>query len=331
MFIKRKAVNSIRWLLGMLVVLALLRVLDHWKIIPLENISTRIFTGLLQYPVFSALPVMLAVITFRLNNAYLRDHLYLEELKKDEELKKEKSYSFMNRFGELGDIMALDLKLILRNKRPRSLLILSAVFLLYGFFFYPQYLESNSYGTLFLFALLITGIFMANYGQFLFAWQSGHFDGIMTSHLNMRQFIRAKFALLLLVCSMQFLVASFYGFMSWRIIPIQLAAYLYTIGVNSFVTIYAATYHYKHLDLGKSASMNFQGMGALQILQSLAISFGPAVVFFLLNRFAGFWPAVLSVGGLGMTGLIFHRQIIDWLAGQFLARKYRILEGFRER
>src|SRR5665647_3656527 len=98
---------------------------------------------------------------------------------------------------------------------------------------------------LFLFALFITGLFISNYGQFLFAWQSSHFDGMMSYNINMKQYIKAKFLLFVTVCSLQFLMASFYGFMGWRILPIQLAAYLYSIGVNTFVTIYAATYNYK--------------------------------------------------------------------------------------
>ena len=119
--------------------------------------------------------------------------------------------------------------------------------------------------------------------------------------------------------------------MGWHILPIQLAAFLYSIGVNSFVTIYSATYNYKYLNLSKSASMNFQGIGALQLLQSLLISFGPVGVFYLLNKFVGFWPAILVISSLGIVGLAFNEIIINWLVVQFNIRKHKILEGFRER
>jgi|GEM_PF-6653688 len=117
--------------------------------------------------------------------------------------------------------------------------------------------------------------------------------------------------------------------MGWRILPIQLAAFLYGIGVNSFATIYAATYNYRYLNLGKSASMNFKGIGTAQWLQSLLFSFGPALIFYLLNKFAGFWVAIISISSLGIIGLAFHEMIINWLVAQFNIRKHKILEGFR--
>jgi len=69
----------------------------------------------------------------------------------------------------------------------------------------------------------------------------------------------------------------------------------------------------------------------MQWLQSLLITFGPALVFYLLDHFFGFWYAVLGVSLPGVAGLIFHEGIINWLVSQFKFRKYKILEGFRER
>ena len=331
MFIKRKTNNNSWWLLIILVVIAALKGIDYLNILPLSKLSTYIFTLLLHYPVFCVVPVAIAILTFLINNRYLRSHLYIEELVSERKLKSSKSYAFLDKLGDVGDLIALDLKLIFRNKRPRSLIILSAVFLVYGFIFYPKYLETNNDSMLFLFALLVTGLFVSNYGQFLFSWQSSHFDGMMTYNTNMKQYIKAKFSLFLTVCTLQFLLASFYGFMSWRIIPIQLAAFLYSVGVNSFITIYVATYHYKYLDLSKSASMNFQGIGAVQWLQAIFISFAPALIFFLLDKFFGFWTAVLVICCLGLIGLALCDQIIGWLATQFNLRKHKILEGFRDK
>jgi hypothetical protein len=331
MFIKRKSINSSWWFFGIFLIIALFKGLDYFHVLSFEKASTSIFIFLLHHPWLCIIPVSLAVATFRLNNSYLRRHLYIEELVSERKLKVSDKYRLLDRYGDIGEMIALDLKLIFRNKRPRSLVILSGVILIYGFIFYPKYLQTHSYGAIFFFALLIIGIFIANYGQFLFAWQSSHFDGMMSYNINMKQYLKAKFSLFLTVCTLGFLIASFYGLMDWHILPIQLAAYLYSIGVNSFATIYAATFNYKHLDLRKSASMNFQGIGAAQWLQSLLIMFGPWLVFFLLNRFAGFWVAICTISALGIAGLIFNEMIMNWLVAQFQLRKHKILEGFRER
>ncbi len=331
MYIKRKSLSSSWWFVVIVAVIAFLKALDYFKLLSFEKSSANIFVGLLNHPWLCMLPVCLAVATFFLNNNYLKSHLYIEELVNEKKLSISKNYSFLSRFGSLGDMIALDLKLIFRNKRPKSLIILSGFILFYGLMFYPKYLQTGNYTMVFLFALFITGLFITNYGQFLFAWQSSHFDGLMSCNINMKQYIKAKFALFITVCSIQFLLASFYGLMGWQILPIQLAAFLYSIGVNSFVTIYIATYNYKYLNLQKSASMNFQGIGAMQWLQSLFISFGPVLIFYLLNRFAGFWAAIMMISLLGIAGLILNEIIINWLVGQFHTRKHKILEGFRER
>ncbi len=331
MYIKRKSVDNSWWFLSVVLLLAGLKALDYFKLLSFERSSAALFIYLLHHPGLCFIPLLIASTTIFINNNYLRNHLYIEELVSEKKLKAGKNFAFLNRFGDVGDIIALDLKLIFRNKRPRSLVILSGVILLYGLMFYPQYLSSENYSMLFLFALLITGLFISNYGQFLFSWQSSHFDGMMSYNINMEQYIKAKFSLFLTVCSLQFLIASLYGFMSWKILPIQLAAFLYSIGVNTFVTIYAATYNYRYLNLNKSASMNFQGVGAMQWLQSLLISFGPVLVFFLLNKFIGFWTAIIVICSVGITGLALHGMIISWLVKQFNLRKHKILEGFRER
>ncbi len=331
MYIKRKSTGNSWWFLSVVLLIAALKAMDYFKWFSFEKSSAAIFTWFLHNPVYFILFIALAIATFYLNNSYLRSHLYIEELVSEKKLKAGKDFAFLNRFGDTGDIIALDLKLIFRNKRPKTLVILSGVILFYGFMFYPQYLRSESYSMIFFFALLITGLFISNYGQFLFSWQSSHFDGMMSYNINMHQYIKAKFALFITVSTAQFLIASLYGLMSWKILLIQAAAYLWGIGVNTFVTIYAATYNYKYLNLSRSASMNFQGIGGLQWLQSLGISFGPVLIFYLFNRFIGLQAAVIVISVIGIAGLAASQTIINFLVGQFNTRKHKILEGFRER
>lgn len=331
MYIKRKSVSNSWWFLIIVLLLTVFKGMDYFKLFSFEKSSAHIFLYLLKHPLLSVLPIAIATCTFLLHNRYLRSHLYIEELVSEKKINSGKNLKFLTRFGDIGEMIALDLKLIFRNKRPRSLLILSAVILFYGLMFYPQYLRTGNYSMVFLFALLITGLFISNYGQFLFSWQSSHFDGMMSYNFNVKQYIRAKFSLLITVCTLQFIIASLYGLMSWRVLPIQLAAYLYSVGVNSFIVIYTSTYNYRALNLNKSGSMNFQGAGAAQWVQSMLISFGPALIFFLLYKFGGFWIAVISLCSLGLLGLAFNEFLINLLVKQFQLRKYKILEGFRER
>jgi hypothetical protein len=331
MYIKRKSVSNSWWFLAIVIILAIFKALDYYNLVSFEHSSAQIFIYLMKYPLLCIIPVITVGTTFLLHNVYLRRHLYLEELVSEKKIKYGNHFTFLDRFGDVGEMIALDLKLIFRNKRPRTLMILSGVILFYGLMFYPQYLRTGNYSMVFLFAILITGLFVSNYGQFLFAWQSSHFDGMMSYNFNVKQYIRAKFSLLITVCTLQFIIASLYGLIGWRILPIQLAAFLYSVGVNSFIVIYSSTFNYKNLNLSKSGSMNFQGVGAMQWLQSMLISFGPALLFYLLNKFIGFWFAIIFISSAGILGLAFNELLINWLVKQFMIRKYKILEGFRQR
>ena len=315
----------------MILFIALIKGLDYFKILSFEQASAKIFIYLLQHAWLCVIPISLAFYTYFISNKYLRSNLYLEELVSERKLKYSKNYSFLDKYGDIGTIIALDLKLIFRNKRPRSLMIMSSLILLYGFIIYPKNLQTDNYYMVFFGAQLITGIFIVNYGQFLFAWQSNHFDGMMSYNINMKQYLKAKFSLFILVSSMQFLFVSFYGFLNWRVLPIQVAAFLFNIGINSFMIMYLATYNYKYLNISKSASMNRQGTDSSQILQGIIVAFMPTLLFFLFNKFAGFWITIIVISILGIAGLIITPITINWLAGQFQTRKHKILEGFRER
>ena len=176
MYIKRKTINNAWFFFAVLVFIAALKGLDYFKLLSFEKASSSLFISILKYPILCLVPVGMAIFVFIVNNKYLKTHLYIEELVSENKKKESKNFTFLNRLGDIGEMIALDLKLIFRNKRPKSLVVLSAALLLYGFLFYPKYLATNNFSMLFFFALLITGIFISNYGQFLFSWQSSHFD-----------------------------------------------------------------------------------------------------------------------------------------------------------
>ncbi len=70
-------------------------------------------------------------------------------MKKSTGEKKSADYNWLLRFGAYGDLIAIDIKLILRNKRPRMIMLLSVIFLFYGYiFFKPKNFKANNLGIL---------------------------------------------------------------------------------------------------------------------------------------------------------------------------------------
>ncbi len=130
----------------------------------------------------------MALAIYMINTKYLIENLYLEELSTKAKSKISTDYPFLNRFGKVGELVALELKLILRHKRSRTVFLTGFLFLFYGFLFYrPEELDKSNFGIMLLAAILMTGISIVNYGQFMFAWQSAHFDGLLANKINFKE------------------------------------------------------------------------------------------------------------------------------------------------
>lgn len=332
LYVKRKTVISIWWMVGFFVAVVLFMLGDYFKIFSLQKVSSFLFTGLLKNAWLCLVAIALATAAFINNSSYLCHNLYIEEMTKSSKAKTSSEYTWLQRFGNIGDMIAVDIKLILRNKRPRSLLMLSIIFLAYGFIFYKQtYFDKNMLGMVLMGGIFITGMFMASFGQFLFAWQSVHFDGTMASNINIKTFIKSKFYLLTAFSTVAMLLSLPYGLINWRIIPIQIAAYFFNVGIHTIMCIYFATRSYKGLDLGKAATFNYQGTGAAQWLYSLAIFLIGGIIYLPLGLLVNPWAGIITLGTIGLASFLLQDWWMDILTKEFMLRKYKILEGFREK
>jgi hypothetical protein len=332
LYIKRKTILNSWWMVGFFLVVALFGLGDYYHVFSLSHASEIVFIQLISRPALCLMTVVLAIGAFVNNYYFLYNNLYLEDIGKKDKRKTGADYAFLDRFGAIGELIALEIKLMLRNKRPRTILIMSGVFIFYGFIFYkPQYIEHGRWGFLLVGAVFVTGIFISNYGQFLFAWQSGNFDGLMSCRLSVRIFIKSKFVLFTVVCTTQLLLATFYGLLSWKLIPLQVAAYFYNIGIQSVVAVYFATRSYKAIDITRKAAFNYQGLGASQWIYVLLIFAIPVLIYLPFEWLGDPWTGVLVLGVIGLISLLLQEWWIGILSREFVKRKYLILEGFREK
>lgn len=332
MFVKRKTILNQWWLIFFFVIILLVVAADYFQIFSLRNWSASLFTSIIKIPVFCIIFLVFTIAAWYNNSRFLRKNFYLENLQKSSGEKKSTDYHWLQRFGVYGDLMGIDIKLILRNKRSRTLLLLSVFFLFYGYFFFtPEHLSKNDLGFLLLITIFITGIFMSSYGQFLFAWQSAHFDGLMASNMNIKTYIKGKLFLITSFSTVAFLLSLLYGFLSWKLIPILIAAWLFNIGIHSVLTCFIGTRNYKGLDLSKGSSFNYQGTGAAQWLYSFVILIVGGAIYLPFALLINSWSAIAAIGILGLISFLMRDWWLDKITVQFQKHKYRMLEGFREK
>jgi hypothetical protein len=283
-----------------------------------------------QHPPWILVPMLLLAATYILSWQYLRRHRYMEV--KD---RTGRHYSSTGRsrfsgiFGITATLVSLELKMILRNNRPRTYLVLSTLFMFYGFMIYPRAAVADGYGMMLFIGLLLTGIMMVQYGQLVFSWESSYFDRLCTSSFMMRDYLNSKFWLFFMFNTVTFIVTIPYALFDYRIVFINMAAWLFNSGVNIFMILFLGTYNTRRLDMSKGAFFNYEGVTAVHFVMMIPVLGLPVFIYWIGSLFLSPAAGIITVGLAGLSGLIFHRRLIDIVSRQLRARKQEILSGFR--
>ncbi len=311
--------------------IAALLLLDYFKIISFSRLSTQILGYIIDYPYFIIIPALIFIFIYCLNYFFLRSHLYPEEIstKKGKKTDAISKIKYLQSLGITGDIIALDMKLYWRNKRTKTIIYMTPLILLYGLFFYPQEVYSEGFGFLIFIGIFMTGGLMLNYLNYAFSWEGRYFDNILTSNIDMEKYIRVKFIIALLICTLSFILTIPYVLFGAKILFINFVTFLFNIGVLSFVLLYNATFNKKSMDLSKGSAFNYQGIGASNWLVLLPAFLLPIFIYLPFNYFGVPYTGIIIVGLLGISGLLFNKSILKIITKQFYKRKYIMAEGFR--
>ncbi|MCX2478694.1 DUF5687 family protein [Pedobacter sp. MC2016-15] len=331
LYFKRVSAENIKIVIPAILVVAALAGLEYLQLFSIASFSDMLFSYIAVYPPVGLIFPVLAVVIFLLNDRYLKNNLYVEDLTAGEEKKSSTDYPFLDRFGAAGTLAALEIKLILRNRRPKATVTKALLLLFYGFLFYNRkVLENNDFAKMLFAAVFMTGNTILIYGQFMFGWQAAEFDGMLANKVNIRDFFRAKFILLTISASLLTVLTTFYSFLSWKILAVHFAAYLYNIGVSNILVLYFATRNYKYIDISKGAKFSWEGVSASTMLLSLPVLLSPYIIYFplsIINPYIG----LIGIAIPGIAGLFSRRYWINFLVREFEKRKHKIAAGFRER
>jgi hypothetical protein len=332
LYIKRKASLNGWIMLASTLGLALIGMGDFkWHLYSIRDFSYGFFGHLITNPALILVPILLAVAMYYVNFLFLKENLYLEELTKHKTLKRATTeFPLLDRFGHIGDLVANEIKLVIRNKRPSSALKVSLVFLFYGVIFYrnPQLHEPFKVFV----GMFMTGIFIISYGQYMYGWQATHFDGILVSKISFSDFLKAKYLLFTLVSTVAFILTIPYVYYGWRTVLVHFVMYLWNLGVNSTIILFFANRNSKRIDLSKGAAFNWEGVGVTQLLLTFPLLILPYIIYVPVKLLGGGdnWP-LAALALIALTGIFTRSYWIKTLTADFYKRKFKIAEGFRNK
>lgn len=331
-YFKRKFSSGFWGFLFIVILFVTLTALEYFKILSLFTISKVAFGFIVKTFYGLLIPVLVLVGAYFLNIIFFYKNFYPESFnsKITTQQKYQSDWSFLKRFGIIGEIIGVELKLILRHKRTKSILYMSGFFLFYGLIFYSNAAYADRPGFLFFVAMFVTGLLMLMFGQWVISWDSGHFDSLMTKNIPIRTYLEANYYMLLTFNVLCFVLTSPYFLFGIHVFYMHIAAFIFNSGVNIFLLLYLATYNTKRIDLSKSSAMNYQGTTFKSFLIVLPIMFVPIMIIYGITMISSMKVALLVLTFLGLLGIVFRKQLITICVKQFNNRKYALAEGFRK-
>lgn len=329
-YIKWRTNESNAFFYGFLALAAGIFAINYFGILDVNAVYGKIFDFVIAQPLAVLIFPVLIALLYLLNQQYLWSRFFIDEISHKKKEGKIHDFSWLNQVGDYGKMLSLEVKMILRNKRPRQSALMSVLFIFYGLLLYRDYKPDGPEVIIVMGGIFMTGIFSMMYGQFFPAWHSRYYPLLMAQNVKMKQVLQSAFFLMAITNVIFYLLSLGYMFVTTpKVWYIHLAMMLYNVGVNTWVIFGLGLNSRKSIDLDQRATFNYQGMSATNWLITFPILFGPMIMYGLLSLAFGKIAAYMILGTMGMVGIILHPRLIDYFTGQYLKRKHKMIAGYK--
>ena len=310
----------------MLVVLIGLQKFTDFEV---SNYSQQVFDAIVLYPILAIIPLISVIVLYVVNFKLLISRVYLDDLI---EVKVEEAntadLSWTEKLGDVAPFIKNDIRLIWRNKRTKTVFLMSFFFLFYGLIFFTQPTYQDMPPMLMFASLFITGGFTFNYGQFVPAWDSAHYKMLMSQSFRYRKFLDSKWFLMVSMTTMLYFLSIPYLYFGLDIFLMISCGAIFNIGFNSLVVLYGGSFNRKRIDLNKSGFGNTQGISASQFLIIIPLMLFPMAIFWVFNHFIGYNSGFIVIALLGVTGLVTKNYFMNLIEKKYIKDKYAMINAF---
>ena len=303
--------------------------------IPFDSYSREGGDLLLRFnPVVWLTLIILSPLLWRLNRREMRNMVYRELQGVDSD----NSGIFINipfleRMGEIGQLMNLELKLSLRPKQVRWQTFTCIASFLFGisqFFLYEEiYLYDWSYfPRIFWTGFMIGGIGLYS-SQFQYTAESSYFDGLMARKHAFIKLMRAKYYIYLVITTIFFILSLSLIFLEKATFLFLFAVYVHFCGLVYFIMFQSGVYNKKYFDIFASKLMTFRSPSSNQLAITFGAMFISPIPVAILAMISSQLVANIFMMIVGIAFIIGSNRWLKWTCNRVMARKYVIMEGFR--
>lgn len=305
---------------------------QYYKLFDITTFTTPFFQNFYDIEGVFLIPILVLIVLHAFTFKYFKKNLYLDAgLSVKQDIASTENLTWLNQFGTLGTFLKNDIKLIKRNKRSKTTIFMSFLFLFYGLIFFAN---SHQPAVMHIFAgIFVSGGFLFVFGQFVPSWDSSYYQLLMTQNVPYRGYITSKWWLIVIATFISTILASFYLFYGWEVYLTIVVGAIYNIGVNSHLVLLGGAFTKTPIDLSnaggafgdkKAFNVNAMLLSLPKILLPLALY---SIGLYLNNKNLGLG----LVAGAGVLGFIFRDKVFSLIEKRYKIEKYSTIHAYKQK
>jgi multisubunit Na+/H+ antiporter MnhC subunit len=316
-------------------VVAVLGGLHYYEYFDITNYSAPFFEGLFHTKWVFSIPVVVLLGLYYVTFNYFKKNLYLDAgLSIKNEIAKTEHLTWLNQFGTLGTFLKNDIKLIKRNKRSKTTIGMSVMFLFYGLLFFSNGIEVYNNPVMHIFAgIFVSGGFLITFGQFVPSWDSAYYSLMMTQNIPYKGYLNSKWWLMVIGTVISTILASFYLYFGWHVYLTIVVGAIYNIGINSHLVLLGGAYTKTPIDLdsGKGAFGDKKAFNVKTMLISLPQLGLPVLLYWLGSYWATANVGLALVATAGIVGFALRNPVFSLIEKIYKTEKYATVSAYKQK
>jgi hypothetical protein len=315
-----------------LAILAVLGGLQYYGYFDVTLYSAPFFEALFHTVGVFLIPLVILGLLYYYTFVYFKNELYLDAgLAVKGEIAKTEDLTWLNQFGTLGTFLKNDIKLIKRNKRSKTTVLMSVLFLFYGLIFFGNPTQPQ---VMYIFAgIFVSGGFLFTFGQFVPSWDSSYYQLMMTQNIPYRGYLNSKWWLIVIATFASTILASFYLYFGWQVYLTIVAGAIYNIGINSHLVLLGGAFTKTPIDLTQSqgAFGDKKAFNVNTMLLSIPKLVLPLLLYGLGKYFGGQELGLAFVALAGVIGFALRNWVFLQIEKIYKREKYKTIAAYKQK
>jgi hypothetical protein len=315
-----------------LAIVAVLGGLQYYGYFDVTVYSAPFFEALFHSVGVFLIPLVILGLLYYYTFVYFKNELYLDAgLAVKGEIAKTEDLTWLNQFGTLGTFLKNDIKLIKRNKRSKTTVLMSVLFLFYGLIFFGNPTQPQ---VMYIFAgIFVSGGFLFTFGQFVPSWDSSYYQLMMTQNIPYRGYLNSKWWLIVIATFASTILASFYLYFGWQVYLTIVAGAIYNIGINSHLVLLGGAFTKTPIDLTQSqgAFGDKKAFNVNTMLLSIPKLVLPLLLYGLGKYFGGQELGLAFVALAGVIGFALRNWVFLQIEKIYKREKYKTIAAYKQK